>query len=224
METISKKVVILGLRDVLVPFDVVDSVPKNNLLEILKNLSQLENEGKIKLFLVSGMKREEAGKKLSENSLSGFFRGENIRGATPEYICKREIIDQKRYEEAIRKDPFFCDEYLKVQVVQSLISEGIFEDEIVYFGHDLMHDAFYLNRYCNVDTALVRQSLSFNNKKAEPIKGLIYADLTWPEFKKVIYGERKAESYEFLKARVFSEIKEQLFGGDLVKKITLTRK
>ena len=203
------------------PFDVVDSLPKNNLLEILKNLSQLENEGKIRLFLASGMKREEVEKKLGENSLLGFFRGENIRGAAPEYICKRETVDQKRYEQSIRKDPLFCDEYLKVQVVESLIKEGIPKEEIIYFGHDLMHDAFYLNRYCNVDTALVRQSLSFNNKKAEQIKGLIYVSLTWPEFRKVIYGERKAESYEFLKSWILSELNEQLFGGDLVKKISI---
>jgi hypothetical protein len=222
-EQIKKKVVLISLEDVLVPGKVIKEVNKKGIKEILENLSKLDKEGKITLILVSGFKKDVMEKKISENSLGKFFRPENIHCATEDYISKREEVDRKRHEKNIKENPSFNDAYVKVQVVDLLMMSGIPGEDIIYFGHDLMTDAFYLHRYTGIDAALLKQSLSLNHAKAKMIKGLIYVNLTWQDFKKVIYGKRKVESYAGLETMIFTMLKEQLFGDTLLKKYVTKR-
>ncbi len=212
-----KKLIVLGFEDVLVPGKVVDRINKENVKEIVKELSGLEKEGKIKLVLIAGMKEEVLEKKLTEHGLKEFFKEENIHHAHEKYLSKREEIDRKRHEEAVKNNPAYDDEYLKVQVVQHLIEEGAVKEEIVFFGHDLMSDAYYLKRYCGIDCALLKKHLSFRNEKTDIVKGLIYVNLAWEDFRKVIYGNKKAENYAMLEHRVFSVLKKEIFGDRLLK-------
>jgi len=223
VDSIKKKVVLISLEDVLVPGRVVNEVNRKNIKEILTNLSKLEKEGKITLVLVSGFKKDVLEKKIAGNSIGRYLKPENIHCATEEYLTKREEVDRKRHEKNIKENPDFNDAYLKVQVVDYLLMSGIPKEDIVYFGHDLMTDAFYLRRYGGVDVALLKPSLSMNHKPHKMIKGLIYVNPTWADFRKVIYGKRKAESYVALETIIFSMLKEQLFGDTLLKKYTIKR-
>ena len=217
MDEPEKKLIVLGFEDVLVPGKVVDKVNEEKVKEILKELSLLEKEGKIKLVLAAGIKKGIREKKLAEHGLKWFFKEKNIHHAHEKYISKREEIDQKRHKEAVEKNPAYDDEYLKVQVVQHLIEEGTAKEEIVFFGHDLMSDAYYLKRYCGIDCALLKKHLSFRNEKTDLVKGLIYVNLDWEDFKKVIYGKKKAETYALLEHRVFAVLKKEIFGDQLLK-------
>ena len=222
-EQIKKKVVLVSLEDVLVPGRVVRQVNKKAIKEILTNLSRLEKEGKITLMLVSGFKKDVMDKKIAENSISKFFKPENIHCATKHYISKREEVDRKRHEKNIKQNPSFNDAYVKVQVVDYLLMSGIPKEDMVYFGHDLMTDAFYLHRYAGIDVALLKPSFSLNHTRAKLIKGLIYVNPTWADFRKVLVGKRKAESYAVLETTIFSMLKEQLFGDTLLKKYAIKR-
>ena len=222
-DEIQKKAVMISLEDVLVPGRVIKQADKKSIRELLTNLSKLEKEGKITLILVCGFKKDVMAKKIDENSIRKYFRPENIHCATEEYINKRDELDRKRHEKNVKENPGFNDAYLKVQVVDYLLMSGTPKEDIVYFGHDLMTDAFYLRRYGGVDVALLKPSLSLNHAKHKMIKGLIYVNPTWADFRKVIYGKRTAESYVALETLIFSMLKEQLFGDTLLKKYTIKR-
>jgi hypothetical protein len=210
-----RKFVLLGFENVIVPGIIGAGLNDSERKKVLAGLSEMEKEGRIKLFLVSGCSKEMLEKRLDEYQVRGFFRPENIRFADDRYIEKREEIDRKRYAEALKENPEYDDEYLKVQFIEELIAAGTPKESIIFFGHDLMTDAYYLRRYCGTDTALLKSSLSFNNKKAEIVKGLIYVSNQWDDFRDVVTGRKKAESYSGLEDAVFRTLREGLLGESL---------
>ena len=223
MDEVKRKVVMLSLEDLLVPGRVVSRVDKKAIAEILKNLSKLHNEKKLSLYLVSGMQESVVKKKLMENGFDKYIFPGMLHCATHHYIGKRTGIDQKRHMKSLQENPNFNDAYVKVQVADVFLMQGIPRQEIIYFGHDYMTDAFYLHRYCNVDTALLRPALSMNHVPHKAIKGLIFVNPTWADFRKVIYGKKKVQSYAILETMIFSMLKEQLLGDTLLKKYVIKK-
>lgn len=215
----ARKIVVFGFDDVLVPGKIISQEGEFQCMrEILKNLSQLEKEGRISLHLATGMKKKAFEEKSRTHSLEGFFKAENIHNAEEEYISKRDEIDRQRHLKAVEENPEYTDEYLKVQAVQNMIEKGAKKEEIIFIGHDLMHDAYYLYKYCGVDTALLKKSLSFANKKTGPIGGgLIYAECEWNDIKKILLGKSRAKKYLGLENMVFSMLKKETIGNQMNK-------
>ncbi len=216
---LKKKIIFLGLENILTAGEVCKKVDRKAVEEILNNLQELEKEGLIKLILITGLQKEKALEKISKSDLGRFFKKENIYCVTREHINSKAEIDRKRHLFQLDKDPWFNDRFFKQHVIKKFIEKGLPKEEMLLIGHDIWTDAFYTARFSGIDFALVKEALSERgNKSKKIIKGLLYIKRDWKDLRKLLFGKFKRPDCRLLESYIYSELKQQLF-GDLEGKI-----
>lgn len=216
-QQLKKHALVFCLDSVLIPGDIAQKISKGAVEEILNNLHEMELRYKnFHVFVVSGAKTEEAKSIMAENGLNSYFNGANIFGVTQAYIDSKEPIDKERYEIELQKNPRFRDEFFKQYAIDKEIIEkrGIPRENILLICHDLLTDAFYTLRFSQVDFALVKGALSYRHLPVkEVIKGLVYLNMNWRDFKKLLLGKSKKGDTKFLESYVYSRLQKDVIGG-----------
>lgn len=212
---LKKKAILFALEDVLIPGNVDKKVSREKVEQILGNLSDMEEKGLVRLFLITGLDKKVAVKKIQKYGLKKYFKKENIFYVTKEYISQKDKIDKKRYFDSLKEDPEFNDDYFKQYIINKIIDEGrIPKEEMLFVGHDLITDGFYTIRFSGIDFALLKESLSERNEKAKhKIKGLVYIKREWKDVRKALYAKLPEPDYRILDNHVFEQMKQRLFEG-----------
>lgn len=212
---IKKKVVFLGLEDVIASGEVDARVNTPEIEKILSNLRELDNKKLINLYLVSGLQEKKALEIVSELKLGEFFRKENMLFATQKYINSKKEMDRKRYLVQLGEDPEFKDEYFKQEAIKKTLDRGkIQREDAILIGHDIWTDGFYTMRFSRIDFALMKESLSERHKlRKGKIKGLTYIRREWADFRKLLMGKFPKPDYRFLNKYTFEYLRGHLFAG-----------
>ena len=216
-QQLKKHALVFCLDNVLIPGDIAQKINRNEIEEILQNLREMELRYKnFRVFAVSGAKAREAKGIIAENGLNAYFDDANIFGVTQSYIDSKEAIDKERYKIELQKNPRFRDEFFKQYAIDKEIIEkrGIPRENILLICHDLLTDAFYTLRFSQVDFALVKDALSYRHLPIkEMIKGLVYLNMGWKDFKKLLLGKSKKGNTKFLESYVYSRLQKDVIGG-----------
>lgn len=213
---LKKKVIVLGLEDVLVPGKVVKKVNGKEVEKILKNLKKLHKKiPRFQYFLVSGLREKQAKKLAKKYNLDKYFEEQNMYFVTEKYIWEKKEIDKKLYMQNIEKNERFKDEFFKQYVIDLLEKElKIGKHEMLYIGHDVWSEGFYTHRFSKIDFALIKSSYSHLDEKKEfLVKGLTYIERKWKDVKKLIEGKNPKPDYSGLEKFVYNTMKEALFKG-----------
>ncbi|MBI2529619.1 MAG: hypothetical protein HYW05_00565 [Candidatus Diapherotrites archaeon] len=216
-QQLKKHALVFCMDNILIPGDIAQKINKGAIEEILQNLHEMETRYKnFHVFVVSGAKTEEAKGIISENGLNSYFNDANILGVTQAYVDSKEPIDKERYGIELQKNPRFRDEFFKQYAIDKEIIEkrGIPRENILLICHDLLTDAFYTLRFSQVDFALVKGALSYRHLPIkEVIKGLVYLNMNWKEFRKLLTGKSKKGNTKFLESYVYSRLQKDVIGG-----------
>ncbi len=216
-QQLKKHALVFCLDNVLISGDIAQKISKNAIEEILNNLHEMELRYKnFHVFVVSGADEKYIGETLAANALSDYFQKENILYVTQSYIDSKEPIDKERYYIELKKNPAFRDEFFKQYAIDREIIEkrGIPRENILLICHDLLTDAFYTLRFSQVDFALVKDALSYRHLPIkEVIKGLVYLNMNWRDFKKLLLGKSRKGDTKFLESYVYSRLQKDVIGG-----------
>lgn len=213
---LAKKCLVFGFEDVLVPGSIEKDLKLNDVLEILKNLKKLEEKfPRFRFFAITGYSADEALKRLEKYGLKEFFPEGRLFFVNKEYLAGREEIDRKLYEQNLKKNPEFKDEYFKQVVIEEIQKKFDYKpEEMVFVGHDLWTEGYYTLRFSKIDFALIRSAhSSLGEKKAGEIKNLIYIERDWKDIEKLVKGEFPKPDYALLEKFVLNKMKEKLFEG-----------
>ncbi|HIH08540.1 MAG TPA: hypothetical protein HA237_04175 [Candidatus Diapherotrites archaeon] len=217
MEKFVKTKIFFKLSNVLLPGSVLKNVDSKKVEALLQGLKKLEEKNRVELFVILGQKDDVAKKKLAESGLNRFFKKENIFCVTKDYIQDKAEFDRDRHLKALEEDPHFRDDYFKVSILKKIVGIVFPADEIIFIGHDLLTDGFYLREFVGVDVAFVKKALSERNEKSgKVLKGLYYVDLDINDFRKLLLGKKPKPDYRFLQAHIYANLKKQLFGDKLM--------
>lgn len=213
-QNLKKKIVAFDLEDILISGQIAKGINAQKARDLLSNLSTLEKKiSGFGLFLVSGFSAAAGKKKLAESGLEKFFKPENVFFVGQGYVDSMEEFDRQRYLRGIGNNGLFQDEYFKQKALQK-ISEARNKDEIVFACHDLLSDAYYSQRFSGVDAALVKGALSLKHVRVDKIlKGLLYVNLNWADFKKLLLGKKHKPNYSVLKKFIENYLQRELIGG-----------
>ena len=213
--TLKKKAIIFGFEDVLIPGKVEKSIDLNEVKKILTNLEMLRKKSGLHVVVISGYSQKIGEQKLKQYGLEKFFAPEFIFFVSKDYLNSMEEVDRKRYEESIKKNPSYKDEFFKQFVIEKFSKEhNIPKELMVYVGHDIWLEGFYTRRFSGIDFALIRSAHShIGQRKPEEVKNLVYINRTWNDIKKLLMHETLGAKYEHLDNYVQNTIKEKLFEG-----------
>lgn len=215
-QNLKKKILVFDLEDILISGQIAKNIDKKKVFDVLEKLSALEkNVPAFRLFLVSGYSKKEGMKKLAENNLLRFFKPGHVFFPEKGYLNSMAEVDKARYSQRLAKDPLFQDEYFKQVVLEKISKDFQFEkSRMVFIGHDLLTEAFYSQRFSKVDVALVKEALSLRHQKTKNlVKGLIYLNFSWADFKKLLLGKKPAPDYSFLKRFIENYLQREIIGG-----------
>ena len=216
-QQLKKHALVFCFDSVLIPGAIAQKINKGAIEEILQNLHEMELRYRnFHVFVVSGANEKYIKETLAANKLDNYFQKENILYVTQSYIDSKEPIDKERYYIELKKDPSFRDEFFKQYAIDKEIIEkrNIPRENILLICHDLLTDAFYTLRFSQVDFALVKGALSYRHLPIkEVIKGLVYLNMGWKEFRKLLLGKSKKGNTKFLESYVYSRLQKDVIGG-----------
>ncbi|MBS3061996.1 MAG: hypothetical protein J4215_05430 [Candidatus Diapherotrites archaeon] len=225
-KSLKKTVVIFGLDDILVPGKVLQSVDHKKIGIVLAHLKTLsEKIPSFRFFLVCGYQKEKTFEKIRENKLDAFFSEENTRFVSQEFLDSKEPMDREIYDQQIAKDPLFKDEFFKQKAIDQIVeSLNVSKDRVVFVGHDIWFDAFYSQRFSQVDFVLVKDGLANQSVPFERVmKGLNYIHLDWDDLRKVLLGKLPVQNLDPLKNFIHFQLQRQLVSSETMGKLVEAR-
>lgn len=195
-----KKRIFLGLKE-------FNYIKKNK--EFLKELFNLKEKG-IEFFLILGKYEKD----IDLKDFKEYFKKENIFYISKKYLESLSELDQKLKQEKYKtQKKEYYDEYYKIFFFQK---ECLFDQsEILYIGHDIWTDAYYLSNFTSVDFVLLKDILTNNaDKKIPDIKDLYILDLNIDQIKEHLFSE-KIYNYFPLNNYVKKQLYSKIFGKEL---------
>jgi len=211
-----KKCLIFGLEDVLIPGLVEKDLKMKVVFGILKNLKKLEERfPRFRFFAITGLSAFEAGKRIEKYNLRDFFPEDRIFFVNQAYLESRQDIDKRIYEQNIKKNPEFKDEYFKQVIIEEIERKYDYgKEEMVLVCNDSWTEGYYTTLFSKIDFAIIRSAHSnLGEKKSEEIKNLTYINRAWGDIEKLIKGEFPKANYAVLEKFVMDKMKEKLFEG-----------
>jgi len=113
------------------------------------------------LFLITGLDQKQGEKIVKEHGIDSYFSEKNIYHVDNNYFNTLSEIDRELKEQAKKKDSNYTDEYYKVYFFNTLYKHP--KEKTLFIGHDVWTDAYYLSKYANIDTILLKPTLSYNH-------------------------------------------------------------
>jgi hypothetical protein len=226
-EKLVKTTLFLGVEDVLVPGKIDSKIDNKAVKEILKNLLLLEKKVPgFHFFVLTGYNQKIGTELLEKNGLFTFLLPGHCFFVNEEYLSAKEPVDREIYEQEIKKDPLFKDEYFKQVMVNQLNEKfSIPKEKMVMIGHDLFFGAFYTNRFSGIDFALIRSALSMRGQKyGQPIRGLTYINRSWSDIRKLLTGQFPVPDYGPLKNAIQSLLGKELISSQTMQGIVEARR
>ncbi|MFH0954508.1 MAG: hypothetical protein V1777_00170 [Candidatus Micrarchaeota archaeon] len=224
---LKKTCILFGFEDVLVPNGASGAFNEKPVLEILKNLSELEKKDPNFHFgLLTGLPKEKFDAKVAKTKLAGFFDSKKIFSVDQSYLDSKSKMDLDLYQKNVKANPEFKDEYFK-QIAIDEVSErySVPKEKMVYVGNDLLFAAFYTSRYSKIDVALIKDSVSLRGEKTEnTVSGLIYINRNWKDIQKLLLGKFSPVDYSELTKFIQKWLEQQLLKTDSIKLIPGNRK
>lgn len=175
----------------------------------LKELLNLEKKG-IDSYLILGKYKKD----IDFEKFKEYFKTENIFYISKKYLDSLSELDKKLKEEKYKSQKKeYYDAYYKIFFFQK---ECLFDQsDILYIGHDIWTDAYYLSNFTSVDFVLLKDLLTNNeNQKIPEIKDLYILDLSLDKIKEHLFSE-KTYNYFSLNSYVKKQLYSQIFGKEL---------
>ena len=194
-----KKKLFLGLKE----FNYI----KEKDIDFFKKVLDLKD---IDLFLIIGKYKEDVDFKEFEQ----FIKTENIFTISKKYLDSLTEMDKNIKTEKYEKyKNNYYDEYYKIFFFKE---ECLFNQvEILYLGHDIWTDGYYLSNFTSVDFVLFKDILTNNNNQNVPeIKDLYLIDLSLSQIEEHLFSD-KHYNYLPLNNYVKKELYSQIFGKEL---------
>lgn len=217
---LKKTCILFGFEDVLVPDGVSGSFGQKPVLEILKNLAELEKKvSGFHFALLTGLHEGKGEARIADAKLNEYFSSEKIFMVDQSYLDSKSPVDLDLYQKNIEKDPNFKDEYFKQTIIDKISSTyNVPKEKMVYVGNDLLFAAFYTSRYSKIDVALIKDSVSLRGEKIDqPIKGLVYINRNWKDIQKLLLGKFPAVDYTELIKFIQKWLEKQLLQTNSIK-------
>ncbi|GEM_PF-2450819 len=209
------KCIALDFDDIIASGAINPRVKRGKALELLQKLSEIEkHSGGFVLALVSGYSRVLGQKKLEESGFAVFFKPENVFFAGQDYLDSMAEVDRQRHNANVAKNAFFQDDYFKQKALEKLLErESLDKSRVFFVAHDLLTDAYYSQRFSRVQVALVKGALSLRHVPiTHVVKGLVYVNLDWKDFRKLLLGRFPEEDFSFLRRFVENYLARELVG------------
>lgn len=203
------KYLYFGLFDVLIK----GKLNKRPDTSYLSELVEFSKDQKINLGLITGLEKDNSEKILFENGVDSYFKKDNIIDISEDYYESLNEIDKDIKKQAKEKDPNYSDEYFKVYYLNKKFSSS--KEGILFLGHDIWTDAYYLHKYSNINSILLKETLSNNHApNLTEIKGLNIVNSNIDEIKNYLV-ESKEFNYSSLDSYANKLLYSEIFGTSL---------
>jgi hypothetical protein len=178
--------------------------------DYLKDLSTFCKENNIKMYLVTGLKKEVGEPIIKENNLLDYFEENNVAYVDDSYLNSLSPEDKELKEKKNKENPNAEDDYHKIHFLKQ---NKIDTDDSLVVGHDIWTDAFYIRRYTKANVVLLKDTLSNNHKPfIEEIKKLHIITPDYELFKKYLTEPREFD-YSYLNSYATKALQRNLIGA-----------
>ncbi|MFA5746146.1 MAG: hypothetical protein WCX82_03785 [archaeon] len=179
----------------------------------MSELVDYAKENKKELFLITGLDEEKGEKIIQEQGINSYFDSKSIHHIKEDYYSTLSDIDRELKKEAKEKDPDYADEYYKVYFFNNLFKYP--KEEALFIGHDIWVDAYYLHKYSNINSILLKETLSNNHApNITEIKDLNIIEPTFEDIKNYIINKKEFK-YSSLDSYANKLLYSEIFGTSL---------
>jgi hypothetical protein len=200
------KHIIFGLYDVLIK----GNQYKDMQLEYLNDLKTFCKENNIKMYLVTGLRKEIGESIIKEHNLLDYFEESNIAYIDDSYLNSLSPEDKELKEKKFKENPNSEDDYHKIHFLKQ---NKLDIDDSLVVGHDIWTDAFYIRRYTKANVILIKETISNNHKPfIEEIKKLHVITPDYELFKKYLI-ETPEFDYSYLNSYATKALQRSLIGA-----------
>jgi hypothetical protein len=152
-------------------FSLSDSLVSNKdfykYISILNNMFLFCKNNNIDLFIISEFKENYSNEILSKFNLNVSLK-KNIISVSKDYIDSLKDLDKEIKEKEFNENYKFCDKYFKVFYFNNIFKEN--KKNLLFVCCDLLTEGYYSKKYSNIDFVILKQFISFNNKKIDVSK------------------------------------------------------
>jgi len=203
------KYLFFGLYDVLIK----GKLGKKPDTSYFSELIDFAKEKKIALFLITGVDKDLSKELIAQNGIDVYFTKKNIIDVTDSYYDSLDGIDKELKKQAKEKDSNYSDEYFKVYYFNKIFSKS--KEKTLFVGHDIWTDAYYLHKYSQINTILLKDTLSNNHApNLSEIKDLNIINPSFEEFKDYLINKKEFK-YSSLNSYANKLLYSEMFGKSL---------
>ncbi len=179
----------------------------------LSQLVEFAKDEKIQLYLMTGLDASVSEEIVTENNLNAYFPSKNIICISDSYFKYLSEMDKELKTQEKEKCQCYSDEYFKVYYFNNQFN--LPKQKALFVGHDVWADAYYLHKFSQVNSVLLRCTLSHNHLSAIPaIKNLNIIDPTIECIKDYLLNEKQFD-YSALCSYADKFLYNEMFGSSL---------
>lgn len=203
------KQIYFGLFDVLIK----GKLNKKPNTSYLSDLVEFSKDNNLELYLITGLDSKISETIIEENQLLAYFKKENIIDVAEKYYDSLNEIDKELKLKAKEQNPNYSDEYYKVFYFNEIFKGK--KEEVLFIGHDIWTDVYYLHKYSNINTVILKDTLSNNHApNLIEIKDLNVVDSSFEEIKEYIVNPKEFK-YSYLNSYAEKLLYKEIFGSSL---------